>query len=303
MGAMGLASSVVVETSNNRFQFEEDVRFSWDWLSRRLSRLERYASLGLLLKSFIAEADIVHIHAAGRIAFGAQRWARTWGKPTVRHFHGEELRAGGAWREAVDADAILVSTPDLLPLLRAKIPDTEATWMPVPRSFPQSFPTPRKTEPGGRMVRVVHAYIKGASYAQTYGTQPLRATVERLRGRSLPVELDEVCGVTYPQALARYARADIAVDKLNIGWYGAFSVECLARGLPSLAGVDTDLIKFDPPVIPVTLSNLEDELAALVSDEDHRHEVAERLFLRGIQLHDSHVVAKAVSRTYATLLG
>lgn len=88
------AECLVLEPGNNRLQFAEDARFTWDWISSSVRRLERHLAYVLLLKSLLDEADLLHLHTTGRVAFACQRWFRAKGKPVVLHFHGEELRLG-----------------------------------------------------------------------------------------------------------------------------------------------------------------------------------------------------------------
>src|SRR5436309_15086068 len=132
--------------------------------------------------------------------------------------------------------------------------------MPNPRKFPRRPIPPREK----RQVRIVHAYLANASYARVFSTPAIRDAVRRLQGKGYDVVLDEVSGVPHGEALLRYQDADIAVDKLRVGWYGTFAIECLALGLPSLACIRVDLKRLDAPVVGVTAVTLVGAVARVV---------------------------------------
>ncbi len=43
-----------------------------------------------------------------------------------------------------------------------------------------------------------------------------------------------------------YGKADIVIDQLRIGWYGAFAVEVMKMGKPVIAYINEDDLKFIP---------------------------------------------------------
>src|SRR5207247_9528430 len=86
------AECLVFETHNNRLHFAEDVRFTWDWISSGVRRLERNLAYTLLLKSLLDEADLLHLHTSGRVAFACLRWSPDMRKPAILAFHTAEPR-------------------------------------------------------------------------------------------------------------------------------------------------------------------------------------------------------------------
>jgi len=294
----GAAECLVVETQDNKLRFDEDIRLSWDWATSRLARAGRHLSELILLKNLASEADIVHIHHTGQVMNVLAKWAQMHGKRIVRHFHGHEVRHGKVSEEVRFADAVLVSTPDLLRYVRASQPRRQPVWIPNPRPFPDSRPEPALSPP----LRIVHAHLRNPVYADVFGTESIRAAVSRLAGQGYDVMLDEVSGLTHHDAMKRYRACHIAVDKLRIGWYGAFGIECLSYGLPVLAGVSKDLSVLQPPVLPTTEETLEETLEELVMDERLRERVGQELFVRGRAQHDTPIVAARVSEIYRDLL-
>lgn len=293
----GVAESLVLETHNNRLNFAEDARFTWDWVSTWSQRIERRLSYALLLKSLISQSDILHIHASGEVAIAVARWARAFGKPVVRHFHGDELRSGDVSAEFSNANAVIVSTPDLLRHVPRKWKG-KAMWIPNPFRFPDRPPEPDSAFP----VRIVHSWLKDAQYMRLYGTELIREAVIKLSAKGLSVVLDEVTGVSHQEALARYRKAHIAVDKLHMGWYSMFSIECMAMAIPTLAGIAPDLRSFEPPVVPISASTLGTTLEPLIIDEQTRRARGVQQFHKAREIHSPGRVAHRIASIYNRLL-
>ena len=152
-----------------------------------------------------------------------------------------------------------------------------------------------------RHVRIVHAYLANASYARVFGTPAIREAVHRLQAKGYHVVLDEVSGVSHGEALLRYQEADIAIDRLHMGWYATFAIECLALRLPLLAG-RSDLQHLDPPVVSVTEETLVDTLEPLVASASLRASVGAELFAKARAVHDTTEVARRLAAVYHTLL-
>jgi len=149
--------------------------------------------------------------------------------------------------------------------------------------------------PGRDPVVVVHA----PSHRGIKGTEDVIAAVDSLRAEGVPVELDLVEGLSHGEALARYGRADIAVDQLNIGWYGVFSVEMMALARPVLCRIIEDEPGDNPfgselPIIRTRTETLREDLRRLCADPALRQRVgaASRCFVEAH--HDPRVVARNV---------
>ena len=48
------------------------------------------------------------------------------------------------------------------------------------------------------------------------------------------------------EAIKRYREADIIIDQLRVGWYGAFAVEAMKMGKPIIAYINTKDLKYIP---------------------------------------------------------
>lgn len=161
------------------------------------------------------------------------------------------------------ADRIFALNPDLLHFLPggeflpyASVNPVE--WMPdgAPRAMP----------PAAGPIRILHMptnrSIKGTRYVE-------RACAD-LKARGFPVELALVEGVPHAQVRELIRQADLVVDQLLIGWYGAFAVEAMALEKPVLCYLrEDDLKQFVPfhdriPIVRTTKETLADDLARLL---------------------------------------
>jgi hypothetical protein len=67
------------------------------------------------------------------------------------------------------------------------------------------------------------------------GTRYVLSAVERLRSEGHAFRFALIEGLPHEEALRRYAEADLVVDQLLYGWYGALAVEAMALGKPVIA--------------------------------------------------------------------
>jgi hypothetical protein len=131
------------------------------------------------------------------------------------------------------ADHIFTVNPDLfrfLPKRTQFLPYTISTW----DKIEQIAYKPIKN----RRLKIVHA----PTDRPVKGTQFIIDAVNRLNREGHALELILVENLHNDQALKIYQQADIAIDQLFIGWYGAFAVEMMKMGKPVMAFIrDSDL--------------------------------------------------------------
>ncbi len=136
------------------------------------------------------------------------------------------------------------------------------------------------------------------------GTRFVRAAVERLKARGLSFEYVEVHGVSHPDALEIYRRADLIVDQLCVGSYGVFAIEALSLGKPVFCYVLPELEPLYPPGFPLVNAN-PDSLEALLEqwlqqpEERHRRGLQSRAYAE--EVHDCRVVARKLMDVYDQL--
>ena len=150
------------------------------------------------------------------------------GKKVAIEYHGSEVRGKGPRLFHRFADALFVSTPDLLDDVPGGV------WLPSP-IFIGDYPV---AEPNGTVI--AHA----PSNREAKGTQYLVEAFERVLKKIPTAKLNLIEGVPYPEAIQQYRHATVMVDQLKIGWYGMVTLECMAMGVPVMCYIRGDLREY-----------------------------------------------------------
>lgn len=203
---------------------------------------------------------------------------------TLARRNAELLRASGR--------PLFVSTPDLL----VDLP--EAQWCPVSIDC-AAWDLQRDERPTGTPLRVAHA----PSVSVVKGTQLILPALERLRAEGV-IDLDLIQGVPSQEMPERFAAADVVIDQMRIGSYGAAACEALAAGCVVVghlsAGVRSTvraLVGRDVPIMeatPDTLSTVLRELAGC--DDLSTLRDRGREFVRSV--HDGQRAAAALQKSW-----
>lgn len=182
--------------------------------------------------------------------------------------------------------------PDLLDT----VPD--AIFLPYTRVDPRRV-EPRFSKPHTGPVRVAHA----PTNRKIKGTEAVLNAVRRLGSK---VELDLIEGVSNAETIRRLAQADVVIDQLRLGWYGALSVEAMALGKPVISRIDAGQAHRIPgemfaelPIIAAEQESLSDVLAHLVAGGFgplHERGQHSRAFVE--RWHDPIAIAGWLSRVY-----
>ena len=168
------------------------------------------------------------------------------------------------------ADKAFCLNPDLL----AHVPSAE--FLPYV-ALPTEIPDPELKPPNALPV-VVHA----PSNRSIKGTEFLLAASEALQATH-PHTLRLVEGLPRAEALKVYGQADILVDQLRLGWYGALAVEAMALSVPVVAYLhEADLARIPPamreelPIQNASPDSLAAALATLLEDAKLREDLGRR---------------------------
>jgi glycosyltransferase involved in cell wall biosynthesis len=280
---------------------KRDAHSSGKWLPFRV--LWRLVALVLrlpLLLWAVATREIF-IFAYGSTFFDYRELPllRLLGKRVVYVFHGSDARPpylDGAQTDAqgvVDGDALVESTKRKKRHLRTidRLADVvitgplsahlherllvSAVAIGIPRT------TLRVTVPPTREVlRVLHS----PSHARAKGSDAIRAAVERLRERGVPLELVELSGVAHERVLEALNDADLVIDQLYSDTAMAgFAAEAAAAGRAVVVGgYGRDAIESAlcgrpfPPVLFCRPEDLERTLERVATDEGLRRDLGRR---------------------------
>lgn len=213
----------------------------------------------------------------------------------------DQSREHGIRKMAAYADHLWAVNPDLLHFL----PKDKSSFLPYAVGLPGTEPCwPR---PEGAL-RVVHA----PTNRDIKGTRHLLAAVERVNGRHPgAIELTLVEGLSHEEAVRAYAEADLVVDQLLVGWYGAFAVEAMLLGKPVMVRIEEADLPFVPAemahdlaksVIHAGPATVEAALAQCVADRSRLLAVARAGHAYARRWHDPVTVASITTARYRAAL-
>jgi len=249
--------------------------------------------------------DVFHFHAGltlapRRLTLPLLKGRR---KGIVFQSWGSDLRGRGAGEVSYlrDAGAVIVGsylTRRLAPV--GPWPEYDV----VPPALVLDDWEPSPTEPG-ETLRIAHAPSKRA----VKGTEAVLAAVESLQAKGAPIELDLIEGVPNREARARYAKADVVIDQLRIGWYGMLAIESMALGKPVVVHLDEEAAAeteeafgLELPLVRASEQSLEDVLAGLVDVRESLPELGRRSREYVEHVHAHTQVARQVLEIYERVM-
>ncbi len=240
--------------------------------------------------------EILHFHWSSVVPFGLDLplW-RMKGKRIIIHYHGDDVRGKGEGRlYSRFADAVLVSTPDLLQW------SPHAKWIPNPIDL-KRYKCVGADEHDGK-IRILHA----PSDRKVKGTEHVVRAVKSLQEEGCDVELDLIENMAHDEAVEHYRRADIVVDQLLVGWYGVLAIECMALGKPVCVYIKDDLKHYlqsssrGSPVVATSPEGLKEDLRALIENPHLRAKEGKKARDFAERIHDSDKIARVLSELYET---
>jgi len=187
----------------------------------------------------------------------------------------------------------------------------EATWHPdivVPDHY-------RLEKEDGEVI-VVHAVgnfvARSEGGADPKGTGAIKAAVERLRAEGMPVRLHFFHSIPSRDMKFIQVQADIVVDQLLFGRYGAQARECLMLGKPVVGNLkwtpaeedeETSACLSECPIIHATQDSVYEVLKDLAASPEKRAEIGRRSRAYALHWHSIAAIADRFEREYARRLG
>jgi hypothetical protein len=154
-----------------------------------------------------------------------------------------------------------------------------------------------KRTAGGRNIKSSHIYL------------PL---IDRMKAEGYPVELIFVHGVPNTEVRFTQVQADVVVDMLTFGWFGANVREALMLGKPVVCYLRPEWLESmreqvpdyvaELPVVSATPETVEDVLKELVQDPERRRELGERGRQFALKYHSAAAGARRMDQIYRELL-
>jgi len=246
-----------------------------------------------IFSRFINKYDVYHFHGGTLLPRGIDSmfW-KLLGKKLIIHHHGSEIRYKKEPKAyLLFADKIIVSTPDLLEWSSSK-----SIWIPNPICLKNLPYVGVKSKSSNERINVVHAPTNRIKK----GTDYIIDAVEKLKDSGFNINLILVEGVEHDKAIEYYKEADIVIDQLVIGWYGVFSIECMALGKPVCCYIHKDLETYMPfnPIVNIKPENIVKSLRMLIEDERLRKVLSEKGRKYVEEVHDSDIIAKRLIKYY-----
>ncbi|MDQ7824717.1 MAG: glycosyltransferase [Candidatus Eremiobacteraeota bacterium] len=191
------------------------------------------------------------------------------------------------------ADKIYVVNPDLLP------------FVPGAEFLPYASVDPREWTPSPRPPQSTLTILHAPTSRTIKGTHFIIEAIEALKKKGIPLRLLLVENVPYGEARELYRQAHLAVDQLHAGWYGAFAVETMAMGIPTLCYLRDEDMAHLPfreriPIVRTSKETLADDLLALVESEPLRREIGEKSRAFVEDIHDPYKIAERLINDYMT---
>lgn len=167
----------------------------------------------------------------------------------------------------------------------------------VPLCVPVTTLAAAPPEPGCATPVLMHAPSNHAGK----GTDLVRAAVTSLQQEGLRFTYEELSGRSHAEVIDQLARADLVVDQLRLGSFGAASVEAWALGKPVVCYVLPELWATYPPGLPLIAADptsLVQVLREWLTDGPMRHARGRESRLYAEAHHDARHVAEAAHRAY-----
>lgn len=158
--------------------------------------------------------------------------------------------------------------------------------------YQPNYPSPQKKKP-----KIMHA----PSVKAIKGTKFVNEAIEKLRKSGMEFEYIEVFGVSHKEAMQMYSEADIIVDELLMGSYGALACEAMALGKPLVTYILDELLETYAEGFPIVNANPDtifNVLEELISSPDQRHEIGKKSRAYAEKVHDIRVVAAKLLEVY-----
>ncbi|KQC12367.1 MAG: hypothetical protein APR63_11260 [Desulfuromonas sp. SDB] len=195
------------------------------------------------------------------------------------------------------ADHIFSLNPDLMWFLPKNktsfLPYTVARWYKIK---PQKYSIEKK-------IKIVHA----PTSRNVKGSKFIIKALENLKKKHRNIEIILVENVPNKKAFSLYKQANLVIDQILVGWYGAFAVETMKMGKPVAAFIREDDLKFIEPemrdqvlktLININKFNIEDKLEQYIENQHLLTEKSKACLDYVNKWHNPEYVAAITKRVY-----
>jgi len=149
----------------------------------------------------------------------------------------------------------------------------------------------------------------GVNIKSTHVYRPL---VDRLKREGYPVEMVFCTNVPNKEVRFYQAQADIFLEMLTFGWFGANTREAMMLGKPVICFLRPEWLESarreipeyidELPIVSATPETVEHVLRDLIQDKEKRLEIGRRSRAFALKWHSSEAGARRLDRIYSELL-
>lgn len=213
----------------------------------------------------------------------------------------DELRRKGIEKMSEYTEHMWALNPDLLYFL----PKEKSSFLPYAVSPPEPASNSNRSD---LTLKILHAPTNRAAK----GSDTVLAVLEKLKTKyGSRIELVIVENLPYEKALQAYSQADLIIDQILIGWYGAFAVECMFMKKPVMVRVAEEDLHFLPPkmaeqlrssVINADPNTIEQNLISVIEQPEQLSLIANNAEAYAHQWHHPRQVAQVTKEFYERAL-
>lgn len=136
--------------------------------------------------------------------------------------------------------------------------------------------------------------------------------VQKLKDEGLSVDLIEATGIPNRNVRFLQAQADIFLDMLTVGWFGANAREGMMLGKPVICYILPDFLEnvrkelpdyaAELPIVSATPNTVEEILRDLIANSDKRREIGQRSRDFAVKWHSAEAGGRRFDQIYTKLL-
>ncbi|PPJ63032.1 glycosyl transferase family 1 [Cuspidothrix issatschenkoi] len=142
------------------------------------------------------------------------------------------------------------------------------------------------------------------------GTPAVMDAIERLKSEGIPVKLIFITNMKNKEVRYIQAQADIIVDQLNLGRYGATARECMMLGKPVICYINPYELKQghqlacqdEFPLVSATEETVYDVLKDLALNQEKRLNIGQKSREYAIKWHSADACAQRYEKVYDALM-
>lgn len=149
-------------------------------------------------------------------------------------------------------------------------------------------------------ITIIHA----PSDESIKGTALIKEAVDLLKN-IYDIDFILVKGKTHDEAMEIYKKADIAIDQVLCGWYGAFAVELMAMGKPVMCYIRENDLKYIPekmkqdlPILRIQPDNLYNDIKQIIDKRSDWISWSKASIEFAKKWHDPNKIAQAMIECY-----